>query len=215
MYRSEPRSRRSLTSMRSAISLFRIYSDVFSKKLGYYRCSSFNFTIFLMKSIPLMLTSSMLLSTVFTLSVVPETSAMTFNVNGMFEDGGKISGSFDFNNDNYTNVNLQTTDSSDNIIASYSDTGDEGFIFGNSSGFVISNFDFSFDLSLDFESNLTDNTETILLTTSQEENFDDMSVRFIDSGTVTSFSTQVDEPSSLFLISTFGLGLLFKRLLFS
>ena len=168
-----------------------------------------------MKSIPLMLTSSMLLSTVFTLSVVPETSAMTFNVNGMFEDGGKISGSFDFNNDNYTNVNLQTKDSSDNIIASYSDTGDEGFIFGNSSGFVISNFDFSFDLSLDFESNLTDNTETILLTTSQEENFDDMSVRFIDSGTVTSFSTQVDEPSSLFLISTFGLGLLFKRLLFS
>ncbi|MDJ0598010.1 MAG: hypothetical protein QNJ37_04120 [Crocosphaera sp.] len=155
------------------------------------------------------LTRSLFLSTLITCSIAPKMLAATFSINGLFDDGGTVVGSFDFDNDSYSNFNLQTKDSFENIIASYVDSGNDGFVSGsNATGFIISDLNFDFDLTIEFGSSLPDSIGTILTTNSNEEDFNNGSTRFIVSGTVTVIP-EISEPSSLGFIFPLGTGFLF------
>ena len=158
-----------------------------------------------MNSTFLKLTSYTFFGICLVLSSAPKISAASFKINGIFTQGGTLSGSFDFSNNSYSNVDILTQDTSNNLVASYMDMGNDGFLSGqNSTGFIISDPNFEFDLTIEFENSLSNTMETLLTVNSNEEDFLNGSMRFINSGQVVPVTTQIPESSSLGLIFTVG-----------
>lgn len=160
------------------------------------------------------LTLSTLVTTLLVTNINSKALAVTFKIMGTFDGGGgTLSGTFDFDdsNDTFTNFNLSTFDSSSNIVASYIDSFGDTYLSGaNTNGFVISSStpEFDFDLAINFDGTLTNNTTSLSLLNSFEEDYINNTTRSIISGTV----SQVPEPLTILGTATaLGMGTLLKR----
>ena len=98
------------------------------------------------------ITLSTLVASIGTLTITPSVSALTWTVSGTFDDGGTVSGTFDYDeiNDIYTNVNI-TTFAGSNILFSGTTYTDDASLFGNADEFTITDDTVSFDLTLVFD----------------------------------------------------------------
>ena len=139
--------------------------------------------------------------------------AATFKIIGTFEDGGKLSDSFDFDETNfvtpYINVNIETSGGTF-LGADYIDA-DASLTFGDEFGFAVDSEFGEFGLTIDFDGMLTNSTtELDLLFTSSEEDFlsDFGDSRSLVSGRI----EPVPEP--LTIVGSFmalGMGTVFKN----
>ena len=137
-------------------------------------------------------------ASIASMAIAPSALAYTFNLSGSFDDGGTLSGTFDFDEttDTYSNTDLITTGGSTLSGTTYTD---DTLIFGNSSGFEFDDDSGDVLLTVDFVSNLSSTSGAIALDTNftQEENFL-IDTRMLSSGTVTPVTPVVVpfEPSS-------------------
>ena len=158
---------------------------------------------------------STLLTTVLINNFDQQAFAASFKIMGTFDDATTFSGSFNFDETNtttpYTNVNI-TTLAGNLSGASYVDPfGDFYLSAANSNSFVISSSNpmFEFDLMIDFDGTLTENTTQLSLSTNSfEEDLFSFDTRNVTFGEV----EKVPEPSTLLGTTiVLGLGTLFKQ----
>ena len=139
--------------------------------------------------------------------------AATFKIIGTFEDGGKLSDSFDFDETNfvtpYINVNIETSGGTF-LGADYIDA-DGSLTFGDEFGFAVDSEFGEFGLTIDFDGMLTNSTTQLdLLSTSFEEDFFS---EFGDARNLMSGSIE-KVPEPLTIVGSFialGMGTVFKN----
>ena len=155
------------------------------------------------------LISKITLATVATsltsLIITPSVLAFSFSLDGTFDDGGTLGGTFDFdeNTDIYSNLNINSTGGSTLSGSTYTD---DLLISGDSStGFVITDDSLDFDLTLDFVTALSSTSGAIALdTTSQEEDFL-TGTRLLSSGTVTPVAVPFEPSANLGIVTLGGI----------
>jgi len=144
---------------------------------------------------------SSFLASISIFTITNSALALTWNLSGIFDDGGTISGTFDYDdlNDIYSNVNIITTGGATLSDRTYTD---ELFISSDDSlGFIITDDIGDFDLTLDFVSSLTSIPATISLDiTSEEEDFLSGDTRFITSGNVVAVPFEVNPTLGILIL---------------
>lgn len=140
-----------------------------------------------------------LIASVSSLAIAPSASAVLWNIDGTFEDGGKITGTFDFDESvsldgEYSNINLTTSagtsilpDNTTEIPGNIydSENGNLDF-FGSFDSLNITDENNDFFLSLEFDDSLSLASSPIALVTTSTSEFDPdrTTERFVTSGTV-------------------------------
>ena len=164
------------------------------------------------------ITLSTLITSISTLAIAHSALGLTWNIAGTFEDGGKLGGSFDFDGTDYSQFNITTTGGSSgvNLIPSGTTYTDSDFLSGfGATGFTISKDDGSFDLIVEFISNISTVPEVISLntTTTQETDYDNSGkTRALSSGTVAAVPFELSPTLGLLLVGgIWGLSYLKKK----
>lgn len=146
---------------------------------------------------------SSFLASISLLAITNSVSALTWNLSGIFDDGGTLSGSFDYDEgtDTYSNPNITTAAGSALSGSTYTD---ELSIFGNSDGFIIDDGG-DFLLTVDFLSSLSSIPSIISLDTSasEEEDFLSGGIRSISSGNVVAVPFEINPTLGILLIGGF------------
>ena len=151
------------------------------------------------------ITLSTFIASIATIAIAPSASALTWNLSGTFEDGGTLGGSFDYDGANYSNFNISTTGGSSgaNLIPSGTNYTDTDFLSGDGiTGFTISKDDGSFDLIVEFASNISTTPQVISLeTTTQETDYDvSGNTRVLSSGTVAAVPFEFSPTLGILLV---------------
>lgn len=158
------------------------------------------------------LTLSSLIVAMASLATVPSASAFSVVLSGTFDDGGTISGTFDFDdsitpNGEYSNIDIITTVGSVLTTGSHYTDGDLQFF--SDDGFVVEIETSGIILDLQFESSLMGMSPSDVIqlkTLTTEEDFDNSQLRMISEGDITAVPFEFNPALGLILVgSTWGI----------
>lgn len=154
------------------------------------------------------ITLSTFAASIVSLASAPSAIAFTFSLSGTFDDGGTLSGTFDFDEtiDTYSNTNIITTGGGTLSGTTYTD---DDLIFGNSGGFEFDDDSGNILLTINFVSPLSSTSGEISLDTisnplSKEGVFGG-DTRLISSGTVSPVAVPFEPSANLAIFIVLGL----------